>query len=325
MIQKAYIFLRYLKNVRCMSHHTLRHYALDLNDFFTYIYLLDPTKKRSECRKKISSSCIDNPPRDILTFEMKRIKKRELRAFLAHLYQKGMSKASVLRKLSALRSFYAFLYKNGHIDDNPAAELESPKKGKSIPVFVTVDQIKLLFSQPNVSKFFGLRDRVIMECLYSSGLRLSELVSINRLDVTCRERSLKIKGKGAKQRLVPLTTKAVDSLKFYLKESVIFLDQLQVKATGVTPLFVNRFGGRLSARSVDRMFEKYRKMSGLSLSITPHTIRHTAATHLLENGMDLKAIQTLLGHSCLSTTTIYTKVSSKLKLEVYKQAHPLEK
>jgi integrase/recombinase XerC len=263
------------------------------------------------------------PP--LTRFSIGDIDKRSIRTYLAALSAKSATKKTVLRRLSTLRSFYKYLIKERLIEHNPLDEIDSPKLEKKIPPSLTYDQVERLFEQPDTSCYLGFRDRCIMELFYSSGLRISELVGLNRQDFDERNFRLRVMGKGKKERIVPMTQTAAKWLKDYLNHPERHQDiddhkaQIDEKA-----IFLNKWGKRLTARSVDRNFEEYLKTSGLVGKITPHTIRHTIATHWLEKGMDLKTIQVLLGHRSLATTTIYTQVSSRLKREVYQKAHPLE-
>lgn len=278
-------FLDYLRVAKGVSPHTLRAYRIDLKAFFA------STKGEGG--------------------------KWAVRRFLADLHEKKQSTKTILRKISALRSLYKFALREKLVTEDPTEEIDSPKKGKTLPVSITYAQVQLLFAQPDVSEYIGYRDRVIMELFYSSGLRLSELVGLNRADFDARGRVLTIFGKGKKQRQTPITDTAAEHVLAYLNHP----ERPRVEKDGKA-IFLNRWGKRLSTRSVDRNFAAYLKASGLSERITPHTIRHTIATHWLENGMDLKTIQLLLGHTSLATTTIYTHVSPKLKREVYDKTHP---
>ncbi len=243
------------------------------------------------------------------------ISKRLIRRYLAHLYEKKKSTKTVQRRLSSVRSFFKFALREKIIEENPLDEIESPKKEKKLPVSVSYAQVEHLFSQPDLSNYLGLRDRVIMELFYSSGLRISELAGLNKRDLDLKNQMINVFGKGKKQRQTPITKTAADWVKKYLENPE------RDEKDGVA-VFLNKWGTRLTTRSIDRNFGIYLKQSGLSEKITPHTIRHTIATHWLEKGMDLKTIQMLLGHSSLSTTTIYTHVSAKLKREVYDKTHP---
>jgi integrase/recombinase XerC len=292
-------YLTYLRVVKNASEHTLRNYSLDLGGF-----------------KKFSNS-----PDLVLSA----IDKRSIRAYLASLAAKKASKKTILRRLSSLRSFFKFLIKERILEHNPLDEIDSPKLEKKIPVPITYEMVERLFAQPDITSYLGFRDRCIMELFYSSGLRISELAQLNRKDFDQNNLRLKVFGKGKKQRVVPITKTAAKWMQEYLNHSERHCDINGHKAqVDEEAIFLNKWGARLTVRSIDRNFEEYLKASGLAFNITPHTIRHTIATHWLEKGMDLKTIQVLLGHSCLATTTIYTQVSSRLKREVYEKAHPLE-
>jgi integrase/recombinase XerC len=279
------LFLDYLKNIRNSSEHTLRNYRIDLEDFKEFL-------------KEIP-------------FE--KVERRDLRGFLAWLTDQNKSKRTIARKLSTIRSFYKFLLSRQLIQIDPSEELDSPKLEKRIPVSISYAEVERLFAMPDTDTLLGLRDRVIMELFYSSGLRLSELTALKRDQIDFESGLIRVLGKGKKERLVPITKSAVDWLKNYLAHP---------ERTPSSTLFLNRFGNPITPRSIDRHFQRYLLASGLSARITPHTIRHAIATHWLERGMDLKLIQELLGHECLATTTIYTHVSTTLKRKVYEEAHP---
>ena len=296
-------YLNYLHTVKNASEHTLRNYGLDLQAFQAFV------------EKEILKA-------EGLTLE--KIDKRTVRAYLAALAAKKATKRTILRRLSSVRSLFTFLCKERLVAHNPLDEIESPKLDKRIPPSLTYDQVMRLFEQPDPSSYLGFRDRCIMELFYSSGLRISELIGLNRLDFDERSFRLRVKGKGKKERVVPITRTAAKWITDYLSHPARNLDSNEHKAQiDEQAIFLNKWGKRLTVRSVDRKFEEYLKASGLVGKITPHTIRHTIATHWLEKGMDLKTIQVLLGHSSLATTTIYTQVSSRLKREVYDKAHPL--
>ncbi len=284
MIEK---FLAYLRVVKNASEHTLRNYSLDLHAFQAYLN----------------------------GQEIGRVDKRKIREYLAHLHQEDLSKKTVLRRLSSLRSLFKYLSKEKLIAANPLEEIDSPKVDKCLPHPISYEQVERLFQQPDVGLYLGFRDRCMMELFYSSGLRVSELAALNKTDFNVAGKSVRLKGKGKKERVVPITDSAAKWLIDYLGHD----ERIEVDLQAV---FLNQRGKRLTVRSVDRLFATYLKMSGLSGHITPHTIRHSIATHWLEKGMDLKTIQVLLGHSSLGTTTIYTQVSTRLKREVYEKTHP---
>lgn len=316
-LESVHKFLNYLRVVKNSSDHTLRNYGLDLRAFGNFF--------EEEAIKRA-----DRPKSEVgltpsVQFSIGEIDKRIIRAYLAALSAKNATKKTVLRRLSSLRSFFKYLVKERVIECNPLEEIDSPKLEKKIPPSLTYDQVMLLFEQPDISKYLGFRDRCIMELFYSSGLRIGELVLLNRQDFDERNLRLRVMGKGKKERIVPITKTAAKWMMEYLNHSQRHQDVEDHKAeVDAKAIFLNKWGKRLTSRSIDRKFEEYLKASGLVGKITPHTIRHTIATHWLENGMDLKTIQVLLGHRSLSTTTIYTKVSSRLKREVYEKSHPLE-
>lgn len=290
-------FLDYLHLVKNASSHTLRNYQIDLNYFLHFL-------------SRQSNALIAD--------------KRLVRLYLSEMHAKAVAKRTLLRRLASLRSFYKYLKKEMIIEHNPLEEIDTPKLEKTLPASLTYPQIEHLLSQPDINTILGFRDRCIMELLYSSGLRISELVSLNRQDIDFNQLKMRVRGKGKKERIVPITKNAATWMTDYLAHPERFLDGEHHRAQiDEEAIFLNKWGKRLSVRSVDRNFEGYLKTSGLSANVTPHTIRHTIATHWLEKGMDLKTIQTLLGHNSLATTTIYTKVSTRLKQEVYLKTHPL--
>lgn len=290
-------FLTYLQAIKNASVHTVRNYRIDLDDFFAFSKVED----------------------------VKIIDKKAIRAYLAHLNEKN-TKKTILRRLSALRSFFKFLLKEGAISVNPLEEIDAPKLEKKIPAPLTREEIDRLFQQPDTTSFLGFRDRTILELFYSSGLRISELVGLSRSDFDASSMTLRVKGKGKKERVIPITQNAATWITNYLNHPERLLDgEAHGAEKDHDAIFLNRWGTRLTVRSVDRNFKIALRQSGLAAKATPHTIRHSIATHWLENGMDLKTIQTLLGHSTLATTTIYTQVSTKLKKDVYDKAHPLVK
>lgn len=325
-ILACYRFLEHLKIVKNASEHTIRNYAIDLNAFKSYLeYDWLGDIKPEELPEKISfkdpythrSTLFDNH------LELSKIDRKTIRGFLAWLNLNKQNKRTIARRLSSLRSFFKFAQLQQLIQLNPTEELDSPKIDRKLPVSLTYDQISHLFDQPDTSTYLGFRDRTIMELFYSSGLRVSELVALNRQDFDYTNLTIKLRGKGKKERIVPITKNAADWMKSYLEHEERFRDS-NIHSAEVDPraIFLNKHGTRLTSRSVDRKFDYYLNQSGLAGKVTPHTIRHTIATHWLENGMDLKTIQVLLGHSSLSTTTIYTQVSTKLKKKIYNETHP---
>jgi integrase/recombinase XerC len=293
-------FLENLQFVKNTSEHTLRNYSIDLKIFRQYIQ--------------------DGSNEPIL---LKSISRKTLRAFIAHLSDQKKAKASIARKISTLRSFFKFAILQNMIDVNPIIDLESPKLDKKIPTSLSYEQVLRLLDEPDLTTLLGFRDRTIMELFYSSGLRINELAGLNRQDFDAANFLIKLKGKGKKERIVPITKNAADWIQKYLAHPERHLKvEGHLREADNEAIFLNKLGTRLTTRSIDRNFEKHLTGSGLSGIITPHTIRHTIATHWLENGMDLKTIQVILGHTSLTTTTIYTQVSTSLKKKVHSQAHP---
>jgi integrase/recombinase XerC len=325
-IETCYRFLEHLNVVKNASEHTIRNYSIDFNAFKNFLekeWLVDT--KPEELPEKISYVHAYSH-RSVLfdhQLPLSKIDRKTIRGFLAWLNESKQNKRTVARRLSSLRSLFKYAQTQKIIEFNPTEELDSPKLDKLLPVSLNYEQLTHLFDQPDTSNYLGFRDRTIMELFYSSGLRVSELAALNKQDFDYENLTVKLKGKGKKERIIPITKNAADWMKAYItheerrRDSDMHLAEVDPHA-----VFLNKLGTRLTTRSVDRKFDLYLTSSGLAGKVTPHTIRHTIATHWLENGMDLKTIQVLLGHSSLATTTIYTQVSSKLKKKVYDEAHP---
>ncbi|MCX7794262.1 MAG: tyrosine recombinase XerC [Thermodesulfovibrionales bacterium] len=285
-------FLSYLKNTKGYSEHTLRAYGRELKDFISF------TKK------------------NILTTDI-----YDIRGYIAHLSSKRLQKTSISRALSSIRSFYRYLHREGYIKKNPAKLVAHPKTPRKLPIFLTVDDAFSLVEIPErvtkANDFILARDRAILETLYGTGLRVSELTALNMEDVNLKEGIIRAKGKGKKERIVPVGQKAVEAMKRYLGfRAGISKDN--------SAFFINRRGERLTARTVHRIVIKYARFLGIS-GIGPHGLRHTFATHLLQAGADLRVIQELLGHSSLSTTQRYTHIDAAHLIDVYDRAHPLSR
>lgn len=288
-------FLFHIKNIKNCSEHTIRNYSIDLNSF-----------------------------KDFLTeFKPDEIDRKTIRAYLAKLHDNKFAKKTIARRMSSLRSFFKYAQGEGLISHNPIEDVDNPKVDRYLPVSLNYDQVVYLFEQPDTTSYLGVRDRAIMELFYSSGLRVSELIALDRGDIDFVQHLMKVKGKGRKERIVPITRNAASWIKSYLESPLRELaDKEHQPEKDVNAIFLNKWGTRLTTRSVDRQFQTYIQRSGLAGKATPHTIRHTIATHWLENGMDLKTIQLILGHESLATTTIYTQVSTALKRKVYEASHP---
>lgn len=324
-IEVCYKFLDYLRDVKNASAHTVRNYTIDLNTFKDFLeHELKPNAAPEDFPPKIHYDSPYNPEeyrKDTISID--HIDKKLIRRFLATLTQKNQNKATIVRRISSLRTFFKFALGQNFISSNPTEDLESPRVDKRIPAYLTYDQVKKFIEQPDTSHYLGFRDRAIMEVFYSSGLRVSELVGLNREDFDSENLTIRIRGKGKIERVIPITSTAANWIKDYLNHAERYQDLEGHEAQKDSEaIFLNRLGTRLTSRSVDRSFEKYLKSSGIEGRVTPHTIRHTIATHWLENGMDLKTIQLLLGHRSISATTIYTQVTPNLKKQVYDETHP---
>jgi integrase/recombinase XerC len=306
----AFNFLKALATIRNASSHTVRNYAIDLNIFKNFFENeVSPQRSPKITLLKPPETVDDTLPLTLCDHKM-------MRRFLNQQVKQGISKRTIARRLSALRAFFLFCVRHKQIPNSPLDDIETPKLEKKLPQSLAYEQVLHLFNQPDITTLLGLRDRAILELFYSSALRLSELASLNIADLQTAELLLKIRGKGKKERLVPITACAASWISQYLRHPE------RPCHHPTEAIFLNCHSGRLSTRSIDRLFAKYLQASGLAAHITPHTIRHTIATHWLENGLDLKTIQLLLGHATAATTTIYTHVSNKLKKKVYDQTHP---
>jgi integrase/recombinase XerC len=247
-----------------------------------------------------------------------------IRSFLAHLGEQHYSAATMARKIATLRSFYKWADRRGVADTNPMTLIRTPRQGKRLPKAITIEQVEKLLAAPDERDVLGLRDRAMLETLYSTGIRVSELVGLEYEDMDVAGEALKIRGKGKKERVVPLGSHAIAAVRRYmdLMRNDPRFANAWADGKKSRPLFVNKHGGRLSSRSVRRKLDKYLKQVGLDPTISPHTLRHSFATHLLDNGADLRSVQELLGHQSLSTTQVYTHLTTQRMQNAYNQAHP---
>ena len=290
-------FLNYLKIEKNVSPHTVINYSIDLKD----------------AAKFLGDSV-----------EIDKIDYLSLRKFLADLKTKNYSKRTMARKFACLRSFFKFLYREGHIKANPIAGLSTPKLDRKLPIFLDEGEVAKLLDAPDTKELSGLRDKAMLETLYSSGLRVSELVGLNMENIDFIGGVLKVLGKGRKERLVPIGDRALKSIKAYLEKRPVCPRRQTTAGRGDVKkaVFLNKFGLRLTDRSVRRTLEKYIHITSLREDVSPHTLRHSFATHLLNRGADLRSVQELLGHMNLSTTQIYTHVTAERLKSVYDKAHP---
>jgi integrase/recombinase XerC len=317
-------FLDHLRLNRNASPHTVLAYETDLTQFLKFL------------SEHVGRAVGDLTPGDI--------SRVAIRGLLADLFRRGQSRATAARKLAAVRAFTRYLRREGHLESDPSLLVGTPKHELKIPRHLDVDEMARLLETPDPATPFGRRDRAILELFYASGLRLSELVGLDLEDVNLGSRLVRVLGKGAKERLVPFNQSAVRAIRAYLPDRQALVGD-GAAATGVPPrpssrprargtrpagrrsrldepLFVNYRGGRLTSRSVHRLVRRYVAACSTRFGISPHAIRHSFATHLLERGADLRAIQELLGHVRLSTTQRYTHVDAAHLLEVYRKAHP---
>lgn len=234
--------------------------------------------------------------------------------YVFFLRKKGLSVASISRKLSAIKAFYRFLQQEGLLKENPAQDIVSPRRGRKIPSYLSLEEVERLLGAPPVERLSGIRDKAILETLYATGIRISELVNLNRGDVNLKSGWLKVKGKGGRERMVPLGKEAAKWIRRYLGER-------ENRGKDV-PLFCNRYGRRISRQSCWKILKKYARKAGIKKEIYPHILRHSFATHLLARDADLRAVQELLGHVNISTTQVYTHITQERLKKIYKKYHP---
>jgi integrase/recombinase XerC len=325
-------FLEFLRYNRNASDHTVRAYQSDLEQFVTHV-----------------AHAAGRPPAELMAEDFSH---DAIRVFLGELHRSGLSRGSAARKLSAVRTFARYLRREGSVDEDPAALIVAPRRDQKIPAHLSVDEMNRLLETPDRSTPLGRRDQAILELFYASGVRVSELVGLDLTDINLSSRVIRVMGKGAKERQVPINQSAADAIRAYLTDREALVtgaarwdhDPAEVRgrwstATGRrdraslarrasrhrppdVPLFVNYRGERLSPRSVHRLVRRYMALCSARFGISPHALRHSFATHLLERGADLRGIQELLGHARLSTTQKYTHVNAAHLIDVYRQAHP---
>lgn len=316
-------FVHYLRYERHFSPYTARCYGADLRQ---YVEFLGSEHAPVPVAVQVNEQDPPATPTNAMEGKLKRADAMVVRGFLGHLEQFGYSPATTARKIATLRSFYKWMARQGIIETNPMLLIRTPKQTKRLPKAITVDQVEKLLSAPDNRETLGSRDRAILETLYSTGVRVSELVDLNRNDLDHHSQTLHVRGKGKKERVVPLGSHAMAAIRHYLtllEPDPRFAElREQSMVRNDVPLFVNKNGGRLSSRSVRRKLDKYLKGVGLDPTISPHTLRHSFATHLLDNGADLRSVQELLGHQSLSTTQVYTHLSSMRLRNAYDDAHP---
>jgi len=298
------LFIESLSSEKGYSANTSRAYLHDLNEFVSFIINNRFSGKENQQDKD--------------KLRVDEVESLMIRSYLGYLHKRN-KKVTIARKISVLRSFFRYLVKHDIIPDNPADLILTPKQEKVIPIYLTVDDMFRLLDSLKTNSLSGLRNRAIFETLYSSGIRISELVGLNVFDIDVTEYVIRILGKGNRERIVPIGKKAVDAIKAY-RERLRTKEGIRTDKNG--PIFLNMKNDRLTARSIARILEKAAKECGLSIPVSPHSLRHTFATHMLDGGADLRVVQELLGHKSLSTTQKYTHVSIDRLMETYDKAHP---
>ena len=286
-------FISYIEIERNYSQHTVGSYRADLLDFREFLIRLNNSQP--------SIGEIDH---------------LAIRSYLADLQERQLSRSTVLRKLSTLRSFFRYLSRRGYLDADPTSALATPKVRRKLPEFLELSEVEALLSAPDTKTIVGLRDQAILELLYSTGMRVGELLALNLSDLDRESALVKVRGKGRKERLLPVGGPAVSALENYLAR------RYELSGKPSQAIFLSQRGNRPDAKSVRRRIEKYARDAGIKKKITPHTLRHTFATHMLNAGADLRSVQELLGHASLSTTQIYTHVTADRLKQVYEKAHP---
>jgi len=292
-------FLQYLCVERNASDLTVKSYREDLTALVHYL-----ADSRGTCPRPGQVSVLD------------------LRGYVAALHEAGYARSTIARRLASMRSFFRFGQREGWTEQNPAKPLRNPRKERSLPHFLSAEEIGRLLEAPPADQPFGLRDRAILETIYSAGLRVSELVGLCQGDLDFQAGVVRVRGKGRRERLAPIGSYATRAVKRWLRARKLSSSE----PTGAeAPVFTNKFGRRITTRSVGRMLEKYLRQTGLDTRTTPHSLRHSFATHLLDGGADIRSVQELLGHKSLTTTQIYTHVSTAGLRAAYERAHPRAK
>lgn len=300
--QRIKEFLQHLEYERNMSAHTLRNYASDIDQFRTHLLTISKGK--------------DVP--------VKNIDHLTIREWMAALHAENKKKTSIARKLASLRTLFQFLIREGVLEKNPAKLVATPRIERKLPTHLSMEDAVRFIETPDLETDLGKRDRAILEFLYATGMRVSELVNLNMKDIDFREKLVRVTGKRNKQRILPFADASLQALMYYLDEArPVFLLNCPPTKLDAQAVFLNYQGTRITPRSIGRMIDKYIKIcADINKHISPHSLRHSFATHLLDSGADLRDIQELLGHARLSTTQIYTQVSMEKLIEVYDRAHP---
>jgi tyrosine recombinase XerC len=295
---KLYVF--FLKNEKNYSDNTVISYKNDLIQLLNYI----------KDQKILEVENVQYIDRNII------------RKYIVYLKKNNYSARSISRKISTIRSFFKFLSREGIVKINPTINLITPKIDKKLPYFLYLQEVNKLIETPPQHTITGIRDRAILELLYGTGIRVGELVNLDIHDIDLYEKTVRIFGKGSKERILPLGNPNIKAVKEYLISRKLFRKDISINGNDLDALLLNRFGGRLTARSIRRIIIKYMRMAGLNKKISPHVLRHSFATHLLGGGADLRSVQELLGHESLSTTQIYTHITKERLKVIYNKSHP---
>ncbi len=321
-------FINYLRSERHFSPHTAKCYAADLQQFCGFLCARSGQKVEGggngngngDAKLDMAKMA---PPSDISGEELNRLLLQvdtdHVRDLMSLMRDNNYCKSTVARKLATLRSFYKFLVRRNYVETNPVAPIRTPKQDKRLPKCLEVEQIERLLSNPDTSTLLGARDRAMLEVLYSTGMRVSELIALDVGDVDLTSNIVRVSGKGKKRRVIPLGPGAVQTILHFLD---LRRNDPRSHAFDQDALFINKHGQRLSTRSVRRKLDKYLLEAGLDLSVSPHTLRHSFATHMLRRGADLRSVQEMLGHQSLSTTQVYTHLSGETVKENYDKSHP---
>ncbi|HVP74055.1 MAG TPA: tyrosine recombinase XerC [Phycisphaerales bacterium] len=330
-------FLHYLIDERHFSPYTSRCYGVDLRQYADHLteelHVHATREQERDVLNRRRSAPANQQRRDsdavvgtvgpaTVTAAVFEADVDSIRAFLTRLDEHHYSAATMARKIATLRSFYRWMDKVGLVGSNPMLLIRTPRQAKRLPKAINVEQVEKLLAAPDATDLLGARDRAILETLYSTGIRVSELVGINRGDVDESSEALIVRGKGRRERIVPLGSHALAALRHYTQMLDAAAGNNGIRSDTDSPLFINKHGTRLSTRSVRRKVSKYLVTAGLDPDISPHTLRHSFATHLLDNGADLRSVQELLGHQSLSTTQVYTHLSTQRMRNAYNEAHP---
>ncbi len=297
-------FFEHLRYERNVSEHTLRNYASDLGQFYDHLAPLD---EKTNVRREI---------------DIKQIDHITIREWLSSLHTAQKKKTSVARKLAALRTFFQFLVREGVVENNPARMVATPRLEKKLPNHLSIEETIRFIETPDIETDLGKRDRAILEVLYGTGARVAELVKLDLNHIDFKNKMVRLSGKRRKERIVPFGDPALHALMLYLSVRNAFLQNAPLAERDSNAVFLNYQGTRITTRSVGRMVDKYIEICAGIHNISPHSLRHSFATHLLDGGADLRDIQELLGHARLSTTQIYTHVSMEKLIEVYDKSHP---